>query len=473
MIEKNDPHHEKEKPDNSDNDLIIELTDEIETKSEDETASKIERQLQFDTDKLDMTSEQDDDVLTLDEKEDVFGADTAESESDEDELDFFTIDDENTEEDDDRLSLLEDLELKFDEEDDKAAPVMDGEKDSEPAEIVEFENTGDLPDLIAEMEFDLDEQEDVLLSDAIDKHKAEDGEIESLDDSEIINLDDAQHEGTEIEAPVQDELLDVETDEDLFNFDDDLNLESEDEVTLRNEADDIIDDDEEELIEITEFDQHYQDDDEKLLEHAGVLDTSDSEDEDYLELLDVDEENRFEDQEILVSSVHENEATEADNGAVKSDALTAESGMEDDTAKHLEDSDALDSDLAMTAAALASGAEKLDLDTASAETSPGGDQLDTFLGEDSNAKPKLVVLSEDQPKEEATAEEDQQKIPDETEPLPVSPELITAAVENVINEKFAGKIENIIYEIIEKAVTREIDRLKEALFENSASDSNR
>jgi hypothetical protein len=40
---------------------------------------------------------------------------------------------------------------------------------------------------------------------------------------------------------------------------------------------------------------------------------------------------------------------------------------------------------------------------------------------------------------------------------------IDAAIERIINEKFSGKIESIICEVIEKAVAKEIDRLKGAL----------
>jgi len=51
----------------------------------------------------------------------------------------------------------------------------------------------------------------------------------------------------------------------------------------------------------------------------------------------------------------------------------------------------------------------------------------------------------------------------------VSPDQIDQAIERIIREKLAGRIEHIIYEIIEKAVKREIDRLKESLLEDSTS----
>ena len=40
-------------------------------------------------------------------------------------------------------------------------------------------------------------------------------------------------------------------------------------------------------------------------------------------------------------------------------------------------------------------------------------------------------------------------------------------LERVIKDKFGGNIENIIYKVIEKAVSKEIDRLKGALLGSS------
>ena len=47
---------------------------------------------------------------------------------------------------------------------------------------------------------------------------------------------------------------------------------------------------------------------------------------------------------------------------------------------------------------------------------------------------------------------------------------IDAAIERIINEKFSDKIENILYEVIEKAVAREINRLKRSLIGNNSID---
>ena len=47
----------------------------------------------------------------------------------------------------------------------------------------------------------------------------------------------------------------------------------------------------------------------------------------------------------------------------------------------------------------------------------------------------------------------------------MSSDQIDAILESAIKEKFGGKIENVIYEVIAKAVSKEIDRLKDALLD--------
>ena len=56
------------------------------------------------------------------------------------------------------------------------------------------------------------------------------------------------------------------------------------------------------------------------------------------------------------------------------------------------------------------------------------------------------------------------------EPVSFSPSQIDAAIERVINEKFSGRIESIIYDVIEKAVAKEIARLKGVLLDTPPAD---
>ena len=49
----------------------------------------------------------------------------------------------------------------------------------------------------------------------------------------------------------------------------------------------------------------------------------------------------------------------------------------------------------------------------------------------------------------------------------VTPDQIDSILERVIEEKFSGKIEDIIYEAIEKVVSKEINRLKGSLLDST------
>ncbi len=492
MIERKDPHQENSKADPSDDDLIIELTDEIIMKSEDDTdifeldddrtgVFQTNEDVLEKTDDKDPASEDDEIIIALEETEK-----TAKNE-----YDFFSIDDEHTEDNEDHLGPMENLELKYDEDDEIIGPDAAREEDPEiialeSEETPQLDHTDGLPDLIAEMEFefendddansiiDMDEQEaedsDDIIARAVEQSVAakEDNErielteesgIEFENDSEIPTPGDARKEDEDTVSPVQEEITDVENDENLFNFDD-IDLEPDDEIIPLDESDDIAVEKEEEIIEITEFDQHFPEEDEKLLEHAGVLDASATEKEDFLELLEVEDDDRAEDEELMESGDSEEYPEDKENG------------FENDAAEPIEETPALDPEITMTGEALSSGDEEFDFSLDTVEITQKVDGLDTFLPEDSTIEPEVAFLAGEQPKEDTPAQPDLQASPDTSESLAVNPELLVSAIERVINEKFSDKIENIIYDVIEKAVSKEIDRLKGALLENSTPDDN-
>jgi hypothetical protein len=74
---------------------------------------------------------------------------------------------------------------------------------------------------------------------------------------------------------------------------------------------------------------------------------------------------------------------------------------------------------------------------------------------------------EKQPFEEVGLDLESKKASDEPEPLSISPDLVEAALERVINKIFSEKFEGILIRVIEKAVTKEIDKLKSSLLEDS------
>jgi hypothetical protein len=100
------------------------------------------------------------------------------------------------------------------------------------------------------------------------------------------------------------------------------------------------------------------------------------------------------------------------------------------------------------------------------------DRLDAFLSEDSIDEPEVASLPEDYPAGKNTIAENPPAEPQLEEVASFSPSQIDAAIERVINEKFSGRIENIIYDVIEKAVAKEIARLKGVLLDTPAADDN-
>lgn len=213
------------------------------------------------------------------------------------------------------------------------------------------------------------------------------------------------------------------------------------------------------IIEITEFDQHFPDDD-KVLEHAGLLDPSGLKDEDFLELFDIEEEDPMEDEEMRKLSESEENAVEAELSRFFDDALEDETEIKNNDPQPAEKFSGLgtDLDLAATAAALSSGAGKfIRFDTPS-PLFPINEKEAASLPKDQSGKNEH--MQKDSPASNAG------------DSSVVSPEKIDQAIERIINEKLAGRIEHIIYEIIEKAVKREIARLKESLLDDSTPGDN-
>ena len=206
------------------------------------------------------------------------------------------------------------------------------------------------------------------------------------------------------------------------------------------------------IIEIVEFDRHYQDDDE-VIEQAGLSNRSALEDGDFLDLFDAGEEGPPEDEEVRELSESEEKAVEDEMRQFFDDAFEDKSEIEDNAARLVEKFSERDTnlDLTMTAAALSSRAGKLDRPGPPLSNDPAKDSA-SLPKEQSETDRHLRKYSSASITGDATV---------------VSPGQIDRAVERIINEKFAGRIEHIIYEIIEKAVKREIDRLKESLLDDS------
>ena len=384
MIEKKDPDQKNVEDGFSDDDPIIELTDEILIEPEE--------------DRKPASPKTDDVIPSKIDKDPALGDDEG-----------IIVFEENT-----KSSMLDDF---FTDMDGDSPAIIEGDTTDMTGDDTRYNFDDEI-----ELEYDGDEDEIDFFTDD-----------EDLDaDNDVIAMPSEASPTFGKDANGIDMLADIEFERE----------EGDGIISLAElDNDDVETDDD--IIEITEFDQHFSDDDDETLAHAGLLDASDLNDEDFLELFDIEEEGPMDDEEMGELSKSEEKAVEAELSRFFNDAQENETGIEDNAPQPVEkfSEPDIDLDLAMTAAALSAGTGKLDRP----ET--------PFPPDPANAKEEL--------NQKASPESNA------TDLTAVSPEAIDRAIERIINEKLAGRIEHIIYEIIEKSVKREIDRLKQSLLEDS------
>ena len=323
------------------------------------------------------------------------------------------------------------------------------------------------------------DDENIIVFEENEKSSLEEDPFTEEDEIDFFAEDDEEVEDDEVIA-MPSELSPTfgEDGEEIdMQLDSEFEREEGAEIKPGTESDNDDNETDDDIIEIMEFDRHYPDDDD-VLEDTGILDPSvpeeedflefsddleegpqeavEMEDEDFLDLFDVDEESPEQKEEIRELSESEEKAVEDEMRRFFDDAFDDKSDIENDTAQPVEGLTELDTnlDLTMAGAALSSGADKLD-------------RPDSHLPQDPTNKTKAASL----PKDQSEKVERMQKYSpafNTTDSAVVSAEYIDQAIERIIDEKFAGRIEHIIYEIIEKAVKREIDRLKESLLEDSS-----
>ena len=303
------------------------------------------------------------------------------------------------------------------------------------------------------------EDENFIVFEENENSSLEDDPFTENDEIDFFTEDDERAEDDEIIAMPSDVSPTFGEDDEDIDMLSDLEFEheeSEDASPMAESDNDEIETDDD-IIEIIEFDRHYEDDDE-VIEQAGLSNRPAQDDGDFLDLFDADEKGPPEDEEMRELSESEEKAVEDEMRRFFDDAFEDKSEIEDNAARLVEKFSERDTnlDLSMTAAALSSGVGKLD-------------RPDPLLPHDT-AKDAASP-----PKDQSETEEDLRKYSPASntgDATVVSPGQIDQAIERIINEKFAGRIEHIIYEIIEKAVKKEIDRLKNSLLEDSTPEDN-
>ena len=317
------------------------------------------------------------------------------------------------------------------------------------------------------------------------------------DDDILLDLDGLPEGDEEVLAVEAEENLTFENDDDLLDLKENADLETDDEVITLDGFDGLDADDSEEIVEISEFDQHFPTDGDALLKQSGILDPSDANEEDFLELIDIEDDHLSDDEKMaefsnspeasdddkinqfindeleedqpepsapesifsddLEDILHGNQDTES----IIDDSTNMKPGPDDEVLAVAREASDVDSEPASEAEIQLLEDENYDFVHRSVSQQVDG--LDTFLSENAADEPQAAPVPVDQAAEEGTGPDNSQIIRglDGLQSMPA--EQIDAAIERIINEKFSDKIEGIIYKVIEKAVSKEIDRIKGAL----------
>jgi hypothetical protein len=218
-----------------------------------------------------------------------------------------------------------------------------------------------------------------------------------------------------------------------------------------------------EIVEITEFDQHFAGEPYKLSETASVLDESKLEEDEFLEAVEIEEES-LADEKRGALHASEVQTPDAKMSPLFSDTAPEQIEPVGRPAENFARAPVMD--MAAATAEIAAEPEKFSFDMETKEISAQIDRLDAFLAEESALEPAVAFLPDEQSKQDERPAEGIQKSALTDAVMDLTPERLDTAIARLIDEKFSAKIESIIYEVIERAVTKEIDRLKGFLLEN-------
>ena len=383
------------------------------------------------------------------------------------ELEIITMDDEDPDESVDEDILFDpvaNLDLSPEKDDDIIA--MNDDPQNRPdlmafddEETLEFKESDDLPDLTDELEMEFTEDTGIMAEDD-EQSKAEDLAAKTLEEIRELAEEDA------LPGIDDDMVLEFEDKEGSPGIDDLNDLETEDEILPLDVLDDSAIEEEDDIIEITEFDEHFAEEDEKEFERAGVWDASDPDEDDFLELIEVEEDNPAVNDEVLEFNNSDEQINDDEIDNFFRETVEDEPVFENDEIEPAEETPAISTDMAMPSALPADKNEEFDFRFGSSEISDQVDRLDSFLSKDSATDPDAALLPEEPPAETETAEDVRSAVEFASESLPVTPDQIYSILERVIKDKFDGNIETIIHEVIEKAVSKEIDRLKGTLLDS-------
>jgi hypothetical protein len=168
------------------------------------------------------------------------------------------------------------------------------------------------------------------------------------------------------------------------------------------------------------------------------------------------------------------------------DSFGEEIRIDDDFEDDLTSALGIETESEMDLAKPSSDAEEFDFSMESDEISEKIDQLDTIFFDDSELETELDEEAASETSEAAVSDigdeteyDDNEVIRPELQGEPqangehaalldTSQDQIEKSIERIIEQNFPGKVESMIKEIIEKAVSKEIDRLRNILLEDDS-----
>jgi hypothetical protein len=360
------------------------------------------------------------------------------------------------EEDDDLIELTDHVSM----EDDAAEGEIKLPKD-EPVdfEIEDKETEEDLFTLTDDAMVETGDDEDLSLSE-------EEISLQDKEDEELFSLSDDMP--FEAEDDDDDMSFEAEDDDGLLKPIDESGLDLEEEespISLVGATDNDQRDDE--IIEITEFDDQIPTEDQDKFDLADNDDQTDSDEEDFLELLDVEEESPEEDEDHIDFDAAEDEMDDAEIENFFSESFDEEKEeiefdqkVEDEVAESLGMD--LESDLEMTEDTTD---EDIDFKFDTEVITDKKDELDTILFESTSAA-SVIGTDEETPEADEPPIEDVEETAEVADLGTISNQQIEDAIERLIQQNYSEKIEAIIVQVIEKAVSNEIEKLKDMLFKD-------
>jgi hypothetical protein len=356
------------------------------------------------------------------------------------------------------------------------------------------------------------------LSEAMPKNFDDDDDIIELkdevtvpanDDEAEIDLDEQFAAESSTEKPSEEKIIDLNAlnpetaeAENVSQPADNLVFEEEDEDDL--EIQDLADvpplkaDGADEVMEITEFDDILSEDDNQMITLSEEPQESESADE-FLELIDVEEDRLPEIQEEADGGELEDEIIQFDGPSADIEDVELEDFINDSLNENIQIDDDLESDLTDSLGIEAgheisltdptSEPEEFNFEMDSSEISKKIDQLEDIFFDDTQSETEFndEAASDIPAVEETTSDTgdtdfvnenenirlfdvdpSEETSPDAAGPaLDVNQDQIDKSIERIIQQNFSGKIESMITQIIENAVSKEISRLKNILMEDS------